>query len=110
MEFIDHKAISRKVLLACLFIEISILLLDLLLNYFQLIQSASLQKIFNVAHEQSLGTWFSVVQAAAAGIILLGLHQLTRTRQWRTWGWLLLALFFLYISIDDLYHLKRTLV
>ncbi|MEH6529299.1 MAG: hypothetical protein V7718_05065 [Porticoccus sp.] len=101
MEFIDHKAISRKALLTCLFIEASILLLDLLLNYFQLIQSASLQKIFNVAHEQSLGTWFSVVQAAAAGIILLGLHQLTCTRQWRTWGWLLLAIFFLYISIDD---------
>ncbi len=101
VEFIDHKSISRKILLSCLFIEASILLLDLLLNYFQLIESESLQKIFNVAHEQSLGTWFSVVQAAIASLVLLGLHQLTHTRQWRTWGWLLLALFFFYISVDD---------
>lgn len=101
MEFIDHKDTSKRVLLVCLFIEVSILLFDLLLNYFQLIESPSLQKIFNVAHEGSLGTWFSVVQAAIAGLVLLGLHRLTYTHQWRTWGWLFLALFFLYISADD---------
>ena len=88
-------------LLYCLFIEASILLLDLLLNFFQLVESTSIQKIFNVAREESLGTWFSVVQAAITGLVLLGLHRLTHTRQWRTWGWLLLALFFLYISADD---------
>jgi len=98
---INSKDAGRKVLLYCLFIEASILLLDLLLNYFQLVESTSIQKIFNVAREQSLGTWFSVVQAAIAGLVLLGLHRLTHTRQWRTWGWLVLALFFLYISADD---------
>ena len=38
MEFIDHKDTSKRVLLVCLFIEVSILLFDLLLNYFQLIE------------------------------------------------------------------------
>lgn len=81
--------------------ELFILLLDLLINFFQLIDSRSIQHIFNVAKEESLGTWFSVVQAAIAGIVLAGLYYISNDGQRRTWGWLILALFFIYMSADD---------
>jgi hypothetical protein len=95
------KTAGKRVILFCLFVELTIQALDLLFNYFQLIDSSSLRKIFNVAREQSLGTWFSVVQAAVAGLVLLGLHYLSRIQNAKAWGWLLLAVFFLYISADD---------
>ncbi len=97
----DPETAGRKVLLCCLLVELAILLLDLLFNYFQWIDSSSLRKIFNVAREESLGTWFSVVQAAVAGLVLLALHDVSRRRQTGGWGWLVLALFFLYLSADD---------
>ncbi len=93
--------VSRRVLFICLTVELLILLLDLLVVYFQLIDSSSLRKIFNVAREQSLGTWFSVVQAAAVGATLLGLYWVSKLQGARPYGWLSIALFFFYISADD---------
>ena len=57
--------------------------------------------MFNVAREQSLGTWFSVVQAAVVGLVLLAIPATSSARFARNWGWLVLAAFFLYISADD---------
>ncbi len=97
----EPKTAARRVLLFCLTFELVIQLLDFLFNYLQLLDSSSLRKIFNVAREESLGTWFSVVQAAVTGLVLSGLYYLSRVVNARTLGWLLLALFFFYMSADD---------
>ena len=92
---------GKRVLLFCLLFALGIQLCDLLFNFFQLIDSSSLRKIFNVAREESLGTWFSVVQAAITGLVALGIYQLSRLQGARKWGWLFLGLFFVYMSADD---------
>ncbi len=96
----DSRQIASKVLVFCLCAEVIILLLDLLINFFQLIDYESIQHVFNVAREQSVGTWFSVVQSAVTGLVLLAIYFMS-AEQKRVLGWLVLGCFFLYISVDD---------
>lgn len=96
----DSRNIGRRCLIFCLCSELLILLLDLLINFFQLIDSRSIQHMFNVAREQSIGTWFSVVQAAFTGMVLLVIYSL-KAEQKRVLGWAILGCFFIYMSADD---------
>jgi hypothetical protein len=99
-EAFNSKSAGRNLLVFCLCIELLILLLDLLINFFQLIDSRSIQHMFNVAREQSVGTWFSVVQAAFTGMVLLAIYFLKMDEK-RVLGWLILGCFFIYMSVDD---------
>lgn len=97
---LDSGHLAGKVFIVCLCAEVTILLLDLVINFFQMIDDASVQHMFNVAREQSIGTWFSVVQSAIAGLVLLAIYFLGAGQK-RVLGWLILGCFFLYVSVDD---------
>lgn len=92
-------------LLALLFaIELLLVLGDLIINFGRLSGQVPIRAFFNIAREGSLASWFSsslfILPAINLGFIFL----LERNRphmRWRRWGWLLLALFFLYLSMDD---------
>lgn len=100
---IDGPSFIRRAVITCLIVELTLVILDLGLNYTRLIDSSSLRKIFNLAHEKSLATWFSVVQMAFVGLVLLTLFIIQRHQSGfqSAKGWGVLSFFYLYLSADD---------
>jgi len=97
---LNSASVIKNVFLICLGLEILLVVLDVFLNWIELIDSSSLQRIFNLAREQSLGTWFSILQSAMAGWVLF-LIFLAAPQQKSSCGWLILSAFFVYLSADD---------
>ena len=85
--------------------EILFVLLDASTNLKEWGVSGPIKRLFNIAMETSIPTWFSVMQAAVVGAIvgliaLLKRGQNTESR--RIWmGWMAIAVFFVYMSLDD---------
>ena len=84
-------------------IEAGLVLADALFNYAQLMPTAQLRKLFNIAREDSLANWVSSVQLLFVGLTLLVLYAATdrarAPRERRTWGFF--AGLFLFLAADD---------
>ena len=59
----------RTVFIVAVAAELLWVILDGFINYAHWIDDSSVRKIFNVAREESLPTWFAVVQTLAVGIV-----------------------------------------
>lgn len=95
----------RLVIGICIGFEILLVLLDASANLKGWVVRSPIRKLFNIALETSIPTWFAVIQAAAVGAIL-GLIAFLKRRQGggghRAWmGWMAMAVFFTYMSLDD---------
>ncbi len=94
----------RTVFIACISIEILLVLLDAALYYHRWISIPQIRRIFKITDEISVGTWFSVTQsfvvAALAILVFLGLRTRGASRL-RRLGWVFIAAFFLFMSVDD---------
>jgi hypothetical protein len=97
---IDADAWVRTVVLAAITIEVALLALDVILNYYDLAGDRSVRRIFNIAREQSLPTFFASLQAVAVGVTALAVRA-TVTGRGERGGWLLAGVFWLYVGIDD---------
>lgn len=88
----------------CLTIQAILVLLDLLFNFTTWIPVIELRKLFDMTREHSAGTWLSITLSLLCGITLL-LIFLTVNAEGRpkkeAIGWCLLAVFFIYMSVDD---------
>lgn len=94
----------RRVFLACLIAEALLVLLDYVINYLHGVDDDSIRKIFNVAREESIPTWFATLQAAGVGLVLFLIYRVHRRsgeRRRSRAGWLVLSGFFVFISMDD---------
>ena len=93
---IDAAKTARRILFTVLWIQVAVMVGNLVFNYFDIANHISIRRIFNVAREESLPTWFASLQALLVSVTAWALWRLEETR-----GWLLVSLFFLYVSIDD---------
>lgn len=93
---VDAAALARRILIAVLWIQLAIMAANLMFNFFDVTGHISIRRIFNVAREQSLPTWFASLQAILASVTAWALWRIEGAR-----GWLFVSLFFLYVSIDD---------
>ncbi len=93
---IDPPSTARRLLIAVLWIQLALMAGDLIFNYLDVAGHISIRRIFNVAREQSLPTWFASLQAGLVSVTAWALWRIERSR-----GWLFTAGFFLYVSIDD---------
>lgn len=95
----------RNIIVACLISEVLLVILDLWLNHGKAVSSTSIQHLFNLAREGSIGSWFSSTQTLFVGItlwlIFLGIKNEPNSHFSKTFGWALLAVFFTYMAIDD---------
>ena len=92
------------IIIFCLLAEAIIFFLDILYNLGQSWYFEKFQRVCNVDAEKSFGTWFSVVQNFIVAITALTLsmhYKFISDRKGKFFGWLLMALFFAYISLDD---------
>lgn len=93
---IDAAQTARRILFAVLWIQVAVMAGNLIFNFFDVAGHISIRRIFNVAREESLPTWFASLQAGLAAFTAWALWKLEDVR-----GWMFVALFFLYVSIDD---------
>lgn len=98
---------SRPLLLVftvCLLIELALVLLDLYVNWYRWADSSAIRRMFNITREDGLASLFAVVQTLFVALVLWFIYLLTVRRpgsKKQAGGWLILALFFSYMVIDD---------
>ncbi|OIO68599.1 MAG: hypothetical protein AUJ57_09970 [Zetaproteobacteria bacterium CG1_02_53_45] len=102
---LNTDRLSWHVLVFLVAIELLLVLLDIVINYAEVIEYTSIHRIFNIAREDGLAGWFMASQTLVAALVLWFLYWLSRTLDGATAlqrrGWLVLALFFTYMSADD---------
>lgn len=101
---VNPDGAARWGLLICLAAEAVILVLDVGQHVAELWYFEHVKDLSNVILENSVGTWFSVVLNAAVGVSALGVALCVRKAgkgRGAFLGWIAVALFFLYISLDD---------
>jgi hypothetical protein len=101
---VDFSRMTRFVLVGCLVAEALIFMLDVCQHVAEIWYFENIKDLSNVILENSFGTWLSVVLNAGVGVVGLGVVLCCRkTAQsgLKTLAWLLIALFFIYISLDD---------
>jgi hypothetical protein len=101
---VDPHRLVRNVFLVCLAAILAFFLLDCFVNYRMWIDLPSIRRLFNTTREDGMASWFGVTQtfmvALTLWLIFVTARQQTGSR-WRQAGWLVLALFFTYMAIDD---------
>jgi hypothetical protein len=104
---LDLDRLIKVVIVACLSSEAVILLLDAFLNlaqFWYVETFKGLRDLSNAALENSFGTWFSIIQnfaVATVAFILVFSYRSVFAHRAKSLGWLLIALVFAYISLDD---------
>ncbi len=91
----------RRLLMVVVAAEFVLLGLDYLINFFDVFGDISIRRIFNIAREQSIPTFFASVQAAAVGATALLHAALDRRGGTSSRGWTLVGILWIYFGIDD---------
>lgn len=99
---------SGLALVACGFAvgcEVFLVWADYYFNYSRGTSYGPLRRFFNIAREDGAASWFGVTQTVLIALTLVALHLGSRSRPDATrlqrWGWLVLAIFFVYVAFDD---------
>lgn len=101
---IEPARIARWALVVCVIAEIAFVVLDYHVNYGKLVEIGAVRRLSNIAREDGLASWFGTAQTLLVAVTLWFLYALARHRsgpRFTTIGWLTLALFFSYMTIDD---------
>lgn len=95
---------ALTVLIACLLLEIGFVLIDYHVNYGRLTDIGALRRLSNIAREDGLASWFGTTQTLLVALTTWSIWFLVRAQQapsWRQAGWLIVALTFSYMAVDD---------
>lgn len=90
--------------LFCISIELSLVLLDVVVNRWRWSESGAIRRLFNTTREDGLASWFAVTQTFVVALISWFIFILINNQNgqgYRRSGWLLIALFFSYMAVDD---------
>jgi hypothetical protein len=88
----------------CFIAEASFVVLDYHVNYGRLTEIVPLRQLANIAREDGLASWFGTTQTLMIALTLWLIHGCVRrvpASGWRRAGWLVLALLFTYMAVDD---------
>jgi hypothetical protein len=101
---VDTRRTVRNLILTCAAIEIVFVLLDAFLNVERMVSSRAIRRLVNITREDGLPSFFGVSQTVITALVLWGIWSLARRQPGRAReaiGWLILALFFSCLAIDD---------
>ena len=96
--------IARWIFACCLVLEIAFVLLDYHVNYGRLSEVGAIRRLTNIAREDGLASWFGTTQTLLVALTAWGILLLTRAAHapvWRRGGWLIVAITFTYMAVDD---------
>lgn len=101
---VDSGRLLLVVFLSCVIIEIALVYLDLTVNWQRWSEAGSIRRLFNITREDGLASWFAVTQTvfvAVAAWIIWAVNTRKNVSSRRRIGWLVVALFFSYMAVDD---------
>jgi len=101
----------KIIFISCILAQIFILICDYVFNYEDIFEDKSIRRIWNIARENSIPTWFAAMQAQALGItvFLIALILSPSISKLKLWAWILIGMFFLWIGIDDMAEIHEKL-
>lgn len=101
----------RRITLACAGLVVLVAAADFFLFFLEWFPSRIVARSFDISREESVGTWLSSNIALLVGLFAAAVFLHSRKHDPRAiaWGWALVALFFLYVSIDDAAKLHERL-
>ncbi len=101
---INGQRLPGRIFVFCLVIELSLVLLDAVVNYGELTDLGPIRRLFNITREDGLATWFMVIQTFVAALVLWLIFLVYRSRRYaagQVAAWGFLAGFFTYMAADD---------
>jgi hypothetical protein len=100
---LSRRTAPRTLFLALIGFDLVLVLLDGTINYADWVSSPPIQRLFNVAREDSLANFLGSVETlvVAAIVWLIFLHARSTAMRWVVVGWGVLAGTFTYMGIDD---------
>jgi len=101
---VETRNLLWVVFLSCVIFEIALVYLDLAVNWQRGSGVRAIRRLFNITREDGLASLFSVIQTLAVAVVLWLIYTVVRHKDSSTAvrrGWLVLAVFFTYMAIDD---------
>ena len=101
---VDTGRFLWVVFLSCLILELALVYLDLTVNWLRWTELGPIRRLFNTTREDALASWFAVTQTvfiALAAWVIFAISRKNALALPRRIGWLIVALIFTYIAIDD---------
>jgi len=99
--------VARKIFILCILVEVLLLAADILFNYLDIFNELYIRRIWNIARELSIPSWFSSTQTQLMGltVLLIGVVQKSLDKNVlhpRPYiSWVIAGVFFIWIGIDD---------
>jgi len=93
----------KVIFVFCISAEVLLIIFDYVFNYLDVLDDIGFRRIWNIARENSIPTWFSATQAQLLGVtvFLIAVVQKDILSRSKFWAWILIGFFFLFIGIDD---------
>ncbi len=100
---INSEQLIRRLFIGCVVIEMALVIFDLTINFASWSDHFLIQRMFNIAREDSIASWFGTTQTFVAALTLFLIYRINCEQPNRSvrLSWLVLALFFLYLAFDD---------
>lgn len=102
---VDGRRVAGQVLFACVAAELTLVLLDAFFVGVNVLDvTLPIQRIFNLAREGSVGSWFGISQTMFIGFTAFALAGVSRRRGSSPGvirSWIALGVLFLYLAVDD---------
>jgi len=101
---IPLRKIIRILFTACVLIELLFVFLDYHINYSYWTEIGAIRRLFNITREDGMPSWFGVTITLMTALTLWAIY-ITESRRgtgkWSMRGWMVLAVFFTYMAMDD---------
>lgn len=100
---VDFQSLIPRIFFTCVAIQVFLIVADFVFNYLDVMDELKVRRIWNIAREQSIPTWFSSIQThlLAVTVFLVALAERHHVSKRRYSAWLAISAFFLWIGIDD---------
>ena len=98
----------RRLIMVLFFVlvgaEVFFVVADAVINVGQLTELSPVRRFFNITREDGVASWFAVTQTWMLGMTAAFIYILVRagdSTRWRRAGWAIIALFLIYMAMDD---------
>lgn len=101
---IHTRGVIWTVFMVAVAAELTVVLLDYVVNFGRLTELKSIRAYCNITREDGIASWVAVTQTMLVAMTLWSIYELTcynGASRWKSGGWLIMALFFTYMAIDD---------
>jgi len=101
---VDLDRVARRLLWVCVACELLLVAADVVFQLGHAVESRGIRRLFNLARESTIATWFGATQAVLVGLTLFAIalaHRARGASRWTVAGWIFIGLFFVFVAMDD---------